>query len=100
MNSIFLINVKEEKTKKLHWATMLKAAGRLVALSLFAYFLSRVIIAVGKVRGEKTGVSVTTYFENSRLMPSISVCFRKRTNYEYKYWDNATEVELALNSSR
>ena len=86
-----------EKGKNTFWASISKAAGRLVALGLVAYFVSKVIHAVGKLQHEKTAVSITTHYEESRLMPSFSVCFRNRKEH-YQY--NGTEVEMGLNVTR
>ena len=109
-----------EKAKNPPWGFISKAVGRLVALGLVAFFVSKVIIAVGKLQNEKTGLSVTSHFERSRLMPSISICFRKKIwHYEYpncqchynattmsykchypRCQENGTGVELGLNVSR
>ena len=79
------------------WASVSKAVGRLVALALLAFFVSKVIIAVDKLQHEKIAISTSTHFEHSRLMPSISVCFRnKKEHYQY----NGTEVELGLNITK
>ena len=79
------------------WSPTYKAVGRLVALGLVTYFLSRVFVAVGKLQNAKMGLSVTKHFEKSRLMPSFSICFRnKKEHYGY----NGSEVELGLNISR
>ena len=86
-----------EKAKTPPWASISKAVGRLVALGLVAYFVSKVIIAVDKLQHEKTAVSTTTHYEESRLMPSFSICFRnKKEHYQY----NGTEVELGLNITK
>ena len=74
-----------EKAKNPPWALISKAIGRLLALGLFIFFVSKVIIAVGKLQNEKTAVSMTTHYEESRLMPSFSICFRnKKTHYPYR----------------
>ena len=74
-----------------------KVVGRLVAMGLIIYFLSRVFMAVGKLQNAKMGLSVTKHFEKRRLMPSFSICFRnKKNNYGY----NGSEVEVGLNISR
>lgn len=85
------------KARNAHWASISRAAGRLVALGLVIYFLSQVVTAVRKLQNEQTGVSVTTHYEHSRLMPSISICFRnKKEHYQY----NGTEVEQGLNITK
>lgn len=86
-----------EKSEILPLVSISKAVGRLIALGLVAYFVSKVIIAVGKLQHEKTGVSVTTHLEQSRLMPSFSICFRNNKEH-YQY--NGTEVEMGLNTTR
>lgn len=49
------------------------------------------------MQDKKTAVSVTTHYEDSRLMPSFSVCFRnKKENYQY----NGTEVDMGLKVTR
>ena len=79
------------------WSSTYKAVGRLVALGLLVYFLSRVFMAVGKLQNAKMGLSVTKHFEKSRLMPSFSICFRnKKEHYGY----DRSDVELGLNISR
>ena len=46
---------------------------------------------------KKTAVSITTHYEESRLMPSFSLCFRnKKEHYQY----NGTGVEIGLNVTR
>ena len=86
-----------EKAKNRPCVFMSKALGRLVALGLVAYFVSKVIIAVEKLQHEKTAVSMTTHYEESRLMPSFSIGFRNRKKH-YQY--NGTEVELGLNITK
>ena len=79
------------------WGSISKTAGRLVALALVSYFMSKVIIAAGKLQYEKTAVSTIIKFEESRLMPSISICFRnKKGHYQY----NGSEVEVGLNLTK
>ena len=76
---------------------IVKSVGRLLAVALISFFVWQVVIAAGKLSDKKTAVSVTTYYKESRLMPSVSVCFRnKKENYQY----NGTEVELGLNITR
>ena len=80
-----------------------KFVGRLVALGLAAYFVSKVFVAVDKLQDGKTATSMSTLFEEHRLMPSFSICFRKkRWHYQYKLGVkvNGTEVEQGLNKSR
>ena len=78
-------------------APIFKAIGRLVALGLVAYFVSKVFAAVEKLQNEKTATSTSTLFEEHRLMPSFSICFRNKREY-YQY--NGTEVDQGLNKSR
>ena len=76
---------------------IVRAVGRCLAVALISFFIWQVVIAAGKLSDKKTAVSVTTYYKESRLMPSVSVCFRnKKANYQY----NGTEVELGLNITR
>ena len=79
------------------WYWIGKTGGRLLVLGLVTYFISKVVTAVGKLQQQKTAISHTTKYEESRFFPSISICFRnKKENYQY----NGTEVEFGLNITR
>ena len=74
-----------------------KTGGRLLALGLVTYFISKVIIAIGKLQHEQTGTSLSTKYEEDRLFPSISICFVPKSGH-YKY--NGTKVEIGLNLTK
>ena len=65
-----------------------KNGGRLLALGLLTFFLVQVIFSANKLRDEKTAVSTTKQYDESRLMPSISFCF----HYKKKGGGNSTRV--------
>ena len=69
----------------------------LLGLFLIGLFISEVVIAFGKWKQDKTSISTSTYYDEYRLMPSFSICFR--TNMEH-YGYNGTEVELGLNITK
>ena len=56
-------------------ASLVDNGGRLLLLGLLTFFLVEVIFSANKLREEKTAVSTTTHYDQSRLMPSISFCF-------------------------
>ena len=86
-----------ERAKKPPWYWIGKTGGRLLVLVLVTYFISKVVTAVVKLQQEKTALSLTTKYEESRFFPSISICFRnKNENYQY----NGTEVEFGLNITK
>ena len=89
--------MQPERAKKPPWSGIGKTGGRLLSLILAAYFISRVASAVDKLYQEKIGMSVTTHYESSRLMPSISICFRNNKEHgEY----TGKEINRRLNSTR
>ena len=47
----------------------------MLALGLLTFFLVQVIISANKLRDEKTAVSTTKQYDQSRIMPSFSFCF-------------------------
>ena len=70
-----------------------KGVEMLLGLFLVGLFISEVIIAFGKWKQDKTSISTSTYYDEYRLMPSFSICFR--TNMDH-YGYNGTEVEREL----
>ena len=55
--------------------SMVENGGRLLLLGLLIFFFVQVIFSANKLREEKTAVSTTKQYDQSRLMPSISFCF-------------------------
>ena len=74
-----------------------KIGGKLLVLALVTYFVSKILIAAGKLEHEKIGISQTSKYEESLLFPSISICFRLMRGV-YKY--NGTEVESGFNITK
>ena len=80
-------------------ASISKIVGRLLAVGLFIFLIAQIIIALGKLRDEKTAVSTTTQYEQSRLMPSFSICFHiKRPAYQGN--DPSELAQITLNQTR
>ena len=79
----------------LKMTTVIKKSIIFVALGLLAYFAIKIIFAIKKLQDVKIASVTTTHYEQTRLMPSISICFRRI---------NATNKlegpEHALNESR
>ena len=73
--------------------------GRILAAGLIIFLVAQIIMALGKLRDEKTAVSTTTQYEQSRLMPSFSICFHaKKVNYQGN--DGAEYASITLNQTR
>ena len=77
-----------------------QTGGRLLALGLSAFLIYQIIMSVKKLQSDRTAVSVRKYYEDIRLMPSVSICFlKKRVKYPFEE-NNSTLAELELNLTR
>ena len=76
---------------------ILKILKLILGVLLTIIFVYEVLQGIGKLRNSKTAVSTSTYYEDGRIMPSFSICFRNKKEH-YQYY--ATEVEQGLNKSR
>ena len=85
-------------TNHLVMVSMVKHGGRLLALGLLTFFLVQVIFSANKLRDEKTAVSTTKQYDQSRFMPSFSFCFY----YKKKDGGNSTRrvAEETLKDAR
>ena len=64
---------------------------------LLGFFTYEVVAAYVKWKQDKIAVSMSTYYEEGRMMPSFSICFESnRERNEY----TGTNVELELNMTR
>ena len=54
--------------------------GNLICLGLFCYFAYRVQYALNKLIQKKIGTTVSTAVSETRLFPSLSICFQKRNS--------------------
>ena len=77
-----------------------QTGGRILALGLFAFLMYEVIISVKKLQSERTAKSAKKYYDNNRLMPSISICFKKKREQTPFDENNSTMAELELNLTR
>ena len=68
---------------------------RLIGLGLLIFLVTKVFIAVNKLQDEKVATITTRKYENERLFPSMSICFRRKLNGNLS--DNP---DHALNLSR
>ena len=73
--------------------SMIDNGGRLLALGLLTFFLVQFIFSANKLREEKTAVSTTKQYDQSRLMPSISFCF------DYKKVPISTGLETSAEAT-
>ena len=74
-----------------------KMGGRVLSIGLFCYLIAEITFSAVKFHDGRTAVSTTKHYEESRLMPSISLCFRNKfVNYGY----NGSGVELGLNVTK
>ena len=74
-----------------------KIGGRVLSICLFCYLIAEIAYSAVKFHDGRTAVSTTTHYEESRLMPSVSVCFRNKfDNYGY----NGSNVESGLNATK
>ena len=81
-------------------ASLVDLGGRLLLLGLSLLFLYQVVISANKLREEKTAVSTTKQYDQSRLMPTIAVCFEYEKYKDYQ-GNNAKDLaNLTLNQSR
>ena len=80
--------------------SLVETGGRLLALGLITFFLIQVIFSANKLREEKTAVSVTTQYDQKRVMPSISVCFYYKKAEDYKGHDAEELLQTTLNETR
>ena len=72
-----------------------------MALGLVTFFFVEVIISANKLSDEKTAVSTNKQYEQSRLMPSISVCFKYKKAEDHFGSDDYVElVKATLNRTR
>ena len=77
-----------------------QTGGRILAVGLFAFLMYEVIVSVIKLQSERTSKSAETFYDNIRLMPSVSICFKKKREYYPFDENNSTLAELELNSTR
>ena len=74
-----------------------KIGGRILSLGLSCYLIAEIAYSAMKFHDGRTAVSTTTHYKESRLLPSISVCFRNKfDNYGYI----GSGVELGLNITK
>ena len=57
-----------------------KNSVQLVGVGLFIYLVFKLVVAVNKLQDEKVATLTTRKYENSRLFPSMSICFRRKIN--------------------
>ena len=72
-----------------------KDSVRLIGMGLFIYLIFKIVVAVNKLQDEKVATLTTRKYENSRLFPSMSICFRRKMHGNLS--DNP---DHALNISR
>ena len=76
-------------------AGITKNSVRLVGMGLLIYFISKIVIAVNKLQDKKVATAQTRKYEHVRLFPSISICFRRKSDSNF-----SGNPEHALNMSR
>ena len=57
-----------------------KNSVRLVGFGLLIYLVTKIVIALSKLQDEKIATVTTKKYENERLFPSMSICFRRKIN--------------------
>ena len=72
-----------------------KHSVRLIGIGLFSYLVYEIVYAVIKLQDGKVATVTTRKYENRRLFPSMSICFRRKINGNLS--DNP---DYALNISR
>ena len=77
---------------------ILKALKLLLGVFLIFVFVYEVLQGIGKLRNSKTAVSTSTYYEDGRIMPSFSICFRSKMDHHD--FNGTTEVEAGLNITK
>lgn len=55
-----------------------KNSVRLVGFGLFIYLVTKILIAVSKLQDEKIAIVTTKKYEQERLFPSMSICFKRK----------------------
>ena len=68
-----------------------KIVGQILPLILLAFFVTEVVISATKLFDEKIAIVTHTEYEDTRLMPSLSICFRRKLA---KYPSNGTQSML------
>ena len=72
-----------------------KSSVRLVGFGLWIYLVTKIVIAVSKLQDEKIATVTTKKYEQERLLPSISICFLRKSNSS-----SSDNPDHALNISR
>ena len=55
-----------------------KDSVRLIGMGLFIYLIFKIVVAVNKLQEEKVATVTTRKYENRRLFPSLSLCFKRK----------------------
>ena len=96
--SLKIMSAKIKCAKRSVGNKILKALKLLLGVFLAFVFVYEVLQGIGKWRNAKTEVSTSTYYEDGRIMPSFSICFR--TKLDHHDFNGTTEVEAGLNITK